>query len=85
MNLPLLGICYGHQLIVNKYGGKIKKASKEYGSSLLTIDNDDDLLSDVGESVRAWMSHGDEAEEIPSRIPCNRTYRKCKSCCNCIR
>ena len=66
MNLPLLGICYGHQLIVNKYGGKIKKANKEYGSSLLTIDNDDDLLSDVGESVRAWMSHGDEAEEIPS-------------------
>ena len=65
MNLPLLGICYGHQLIVNKYGGKIKKANKEYGSSLLTIDDDKDLLSGVGESVRAWMSHGDEAEEIP--------------------
>ena len=65
MNLPLLGICYGHQLIVNKYGGKVKRANKEYGSSLLTIDNNKDLLSDVGESVRAWMSHGDEAEEIP--------------------
>ena len=66
MNLPLLGICYGHQLIVNKYGGKIKRANKEYGSSLLTIDNDKDLLSSIGESIRAWMSHGDEAEEIPS-------------------
>jgi len=66
MNLPLLGICYGHQLIVNKFGGKVKRANKEYGSSLLTIDNDDDLLSGVGDSVRAWMSHGDEAEEIPS-------------------
>ena len=65
MNLPLLGICYGHQLIVNKYGGKVKRANKEYGSSLLTIDSDKDLLSDIGESVRAWMSHGDEAEEIP--------------------
>ncbi|MGI9568079.1 MAG: glutamine-hydrolyzing GMP synthase [Nitrosopumilus sp.] len=65
MNLPLLGICYGHQLIVNKYGGRVKRANKEYGSSLLTIDNDRDLLSEVGESVRAWMSHGDEAEEIP--------------------
>ncbi len=65
MNLPLLGICYGHQLIVNKYGGKVKRANKEYGSSILTIDNNKDLLSDVGESVRAWMSHGDEAEEIP--------------------
>ncbi|QUC64432.1 glutamine-hydrolyzing GMP synthase [Nitrosopumilus sp. K4] len=65
MNLPLLGICYGHQLIVNKFGGKVKRANKEYGSSLLTIDNDKDLLSGVGESVRAWMSHGDEAEQIP--------------------
>ena len=65
MGLPLLGICYGHQLIVDKYGGKIKRANKEYGSSLLTVDSDKDLLSDIGESVRAWMSHGDEAEEIP--------------------
>ena len=66
MGLPLLGICYGHQLIVNKFGGKVKRANKEYGSSLLTIDDDKDLLNNVGESVRAWMSHGDEAEEIPS-------------------
>ena len=65
LNLPLLGICYGHQLIVNKFGGKVKRSNKEYGSSLLTIDNDKDLLNGVGESVRAWMSHGDEAEVIP--------------------
>ncbi|RDJ31780.1 MAG: glutamine-hydrolyzing GMP synthase [Crenarchaeota archaeon] len=65
MNLPLLGICYGHQLIVNNFGGKVKRANKEYGSSLLTVDNNSDLLSSIGDSVRAWMSHGDEAEEIP--------------------
>ncbi len=66
MNLPILGICYGHQLIVNNFGGKVKRANKEYGSSLLTIENDSDLLSGVGESIRAWMSHGDEAEQVPS-------------------
>ncbi len=66
LKLPILGICYGHQLIVNNYGGKIKRANKEYGSSLLTIDNDSDLLSGIGESIRAWMSHGDEAEQVPS-------------------
>ena len=66
LNLPILGICYGHQLIVNNYGGKVKQANKEYGSSLLTIDNDSDLLSGIGESIRAWMSHGDEAEKVPS-------------------
>ncbi len=66
MKLPILGICYGHQVIVNNFGGKVKHANKEYGSSLLTIENDSDLLSGIGESIRAWMSHGDEAEQIPS-------------------
>ena len=66
MNLPILGICYGHQLIVNNFGGKVKRANKEYGSSLLTIENDSDLLNGMGESIRAWMSHGDEAEQVPS-------------------
>lgn len=66
LGLPILGICYGHQLIVNNLGGKVKRANKEYGSSLLSVDDDDDLLSGIGESVRAWMSHGDEAEQIPS-------------------
>ena len=65
MGLPILGICYGHQLIVDRFGGKVKRANKEYGSSLLAIDDDADLLGGVGKSVRAWMSHGDEAEEVP--------------------
>ena len=65
-DLPLLGICYGHQLIVDKFGGKIKRANKEYGSSLLSIDDNIDLLSGFGKTIRAWMSHGDEAEEIPN-------------------
>ena len=63
--LPLLGICYGHQLIVNKFGGKVKRANKEYGSSVLMIDGESKLLDGLGSTVRAWMSHGDEAEEIP--------------------
>lgn len=66
LELPILGICYGHQLIVNNFGGKVKRANKEYGSSLLSIDDDSNLLNGIGESVRAWMSHGDEAEQIPS-------------------
>ena len=65
LNVPILGICYGHQIIVNNFGGKIKNANKEYGSSVLTIDNNSDILNGIGDSVRAWMSHGDEAENIP--------------------
>jgi GMP synthase (glutamine-hydrolysing) len=68
MKLPLLGICYGHQLIVDNFGGKVKRANKEYGHSVLTIDNGSDLLGGIGGSMRAWMSHGDEAEKIPSNF-----------------
>jgi len=66
--LPVLGICYGHQLIVNNFGGKVKRANKEYGSSILSIDNDSDLLAGVGKSTRAWMSHGDAAETLPKEF-----------------
>jgi len=65
LNIPILGICYGHQIIVNNFGGKIKRANKEYGSSVLTIDSNSDILNGIGDSVRAWMSHGDEAENVP--------------------
>jgi GMP synthase (glutamine-hydrolysing) len=68
LKLPLLGICYGHQLIVDNFGGRVKRANKEYGHSILSVDNGSDLLSGVGGSVRAWMSHGDEAEKIPSNF-----------------
>ena len=64
--LPILGICYGHQLIVNNFGGKVKRANKEYGSSLLTVDDKTNLLQGLGKTTRAWMSHGDEAEQIPN-------------------
>ncbi|MFQ6025303.1 MAG: glutamine-hydrolyzing GMP synthase, partial [Nitrosopumilaceae archaeon] len=65
LSLPILGICYGHQLIVDNFGGKIKHANQEYGSSSLIIDKSSDLLSGLGDYIRAWMSHGDEAEKIP--------------------
>ena len=63
--LPLLGICYWHQLIVDRFGGKVKRANKEYGSSVLVMDGESKLLDGIGDTIRAWMSHGDEAEKIP--------------------
>ncbi len=65
MGLPILGICYGHQLIVDRHGGRVKRANKEYGSAQLRIDDAGDLLGGIGDSVKAWMSHGDEAEAVP--------------------
>lgn len=65
MGVPVLGICYGHQLVVDKFGGKVLNANREYGSSALEIDDSDGLLGGIGTSVRAWMSHGDEASQLP--------------------
>lgn len=66
--MPVLGICYGHQVIVSRYGGRVRRASREYGHSTLVVDDDTDLLAGIGGETRAWMSHGDEAEEIPPRF-----------------
>jgi len=65
MQIPILGICYGHQIIVNNFGGKVKRVNKEYGSAVLSIDDNSDIFSGVGDSIRAWMSHGDEAKLVP--------------------
>ena len=65
LQTPILGICYGHQIIVNNFGGKVKRVNKEYGSAVLSIDDGSDIFSGVGDSIRAWMSHGDEAKLVP--------------------
>ena len=67
--VPVLGICYGHQVIVDRFGGAVKRANREYGSSVLSVAGGGEggvgLLAGLGGSVRAWMSHGDEAERVP--------------------
>ena len=68
LQIPILGICYGHQIIVNNFGGKVKRVNKEYGSAVLTIDDNSDIFSGVGDSIRAWMSHGDEAKVVPDNF-----------------
>ncbi|MGH9876443.1 MAG: glutamine-hydrolyzing GMP synthase [Nitrososphaerales archaeon] len=65
LNVPILGICYGHQLLVHSFGGKVKKAHREYGSADLMIDDSSDLFSSLNSKVRCWMSHGDAAEMLP--------------------
>ncbi|MFQ5920898.1 MAG: glutamine-hydrolyzing GMP synthase [Nitrososphaerales archaeon] len=65
LGVPILGICYGHQLVVDSLGGKVKKAGREYGSAHLTIDDPTDLLSNLDSEIRCWMSHADAAEKLP--------------------
>jgi GMP synthase (glutamine-hydrolysing) len=66
-NLPVLGICYGMQVITHQLGGKVTLAAKrEYGHAILHISNmDSPLFADLDTSSPVWMSHGDQIEEMP--------------------
>ena len=66
--IPILGICYGMQLVTHLSGGEVAKSKhREYGRSDLTIDDKSDLFKGIGTngSTVVWMSHGDRIERMP--------------------
>lgn len=64
--IPLLGICYGHQLIASIFGGHVARRERaEYGSSVLRIVKNDPLFYGTPETQRVWMSHRDAVEMLP--------------------
>ena len=65
--LPILGICYGMQVITHQLGGKVAPGTKhEYGQAILHIsDKDCPLFAGLPSSVPVWMSHGDQIVELP--------------------
>ncbi len=67
---PVLGICYGAQLMVHESGGKVESAgSREYGRANLSfIKNDDALLNDIPSGSQIWMSHGDSITLLPDNF-----------------
>lgn len=66
-DLPILGICYGMQLMVSRFGGEVAKAArKEYGRAKLSISEESQLFADMEKTQTVWMSHGDEAISLPS-------------------
>ena len=67
LGVPILGICYGHQIIVDHFNGKIKRVTnREYGNALLTIMDKTNLFKNIdSDGLRCWMSHSDAAEVLP--------------------
>ena len=64
--IPILGICYGLQLIAKFFKGKVSKAKKrEYGHARFRVDNNNNLFHNLPVSFDVWMSHGDHIEELP--------------------
>ncbi|HET9661026.1 MAG TPA: glutamine-hydrolyzing GMP synthase [Thermomicrobiales bacterium] len=65
-DLPVLGICYGMQLIAQDLGGKVIGADKrEYGPATIEVDTESPLFAGMPQQIDVWMSHGDHVEAIP--------------------
>jgi GMP synthase (glutamine-hydrolysing) len=66
MGIPVLGVCYGMQLMVQQLGGMVEKADRaEYGKAAIHVDDPTDLLTNVSEGSTMWMSHGDSCHNLP--------------------
>ena len=67
LKIPVLGICYGLQLLCKEFGGKIEQSSsREYGHSLINHKNKSLLFKGVKKTSQVWMSHGDHIEKEPN-------------------
>lgn len=63
---PILGICYGMQLLAERFGGSLVKSEKrEYGFAKLDITDGTDIFSGIPASSQVWMSHADSIVELP--------------------
>ncbi|MCC5897422.1 MAG: glutamine-hydrolyzing GMP synthase [Phormidium sp. BM_Day4_Bin.17] len=66
LGIPILGVCYGMQLMVQQLGGSVERAElAEYGKAALHIDDPTDLLTNVEQGATMWMSHGDSVTRLP--------------------
>ena len=66
LGLPILGICYGMQLLTQYFGGSVIPAThQEYGKAELKFENDHNIFKDTKCGQIVWMSHGDKVDALP--------------------
>ena len=86
LGIPILGICYGMQLIGDLLGGEVIHSEKrEYGKARLTLDEEGKLFKDLGRKgsqLVVWMSHGDQLKNIALRVSCHRPFKEHPFCCD---
>ena len=78
LGVPVLGICYGAQLMAHLLGGEVKAAPvREYGKTEITADRTSPLFADVAEKTVVWMSHTDYIAKLPEGF---RSSAQSESC-----
>jgi GMP synthase (glutamine-hydrolysing) len=79
LDIPVLGICLGHQLIAQELGGEV--AEGEYGGyadvDVTILDDSDPLVGSLAPSIRTWASHADEVVEVPPGFECTAESDVC--------
>jgi GMP synthase (glutamine-hydrolysing) len=67
LGVPILGICYGLQVLVTHFGGKVVKSDKkEFGPADIEVVHGDGLFAGLPDRLPVWMSHGDAAQKLPA-------------------
>ncbi|MGD9248281.1 MAG: glutamine-hydrolyzing GMP synthase [Desulfobacteraceae bacterium] len=74
LGIPILGICYGMQFMVDALGGSVNRASKrEYGFAELNIKRSSGILKSIEKRTQVWMSHGDSISKLPDGFTATAT------------
>ena len=79
LNIPILAICYGYQLLVDELKGEVQASEyHEYGAAVLEIQRKSPLLPfKIGDNIRVWMSHGDRIYKVPPHFETIARTRDC--------
>jgi GMP synthase (glutamine-hydrolysing) len=78
-NIPVLGICYGHQLMAKMLGGEVKPGKTgEYGIANMRIKNNNSIFNGLDKDQTVWMSHGDSVEKVPGGFEVLSSSENCE-------
>ncbi len=78
LGIPILGICYGSQLLAHLLGGTVSKADKcEYSRAVVEVVRESKLFEQVGRQTQCWMSHSDYIESVPEGCMVSASTTSC--------
>jgi len=79
LGIPILGICYGHQIMTHMLGGKVVKGKhREFGKEILNVRDTNGIFQNLSQKEIVWFSHGDQVTKLPNRFKATASTLGCK-------